>query len=49
MHASRRSFLASASGALVAFAALDWRQVALAAEHAHVAAESPDPALANLS
>lgn len=49
MHAGRRSFLAGASGALAAFAALDWRQVALAAEHAHAAAESPDPVLANLS
>lgn len=49
MDAGRRSFLVGASGALAAFAALDWRQVARAAEHAHAAAASPDPVLANLS
>lgn len=49
MHTSRRSFLAGASGALAAFAALDWRQVAEAAEHAHAAAGNPDAALNVLS
>ncbi len=49
MDAGRRSFLAGASGALAAFAALDWRQVAEAAEHAHAAAGSPDAVLNVLS
>lgn len=49
MDKSRRSFLGGASGALVAFAALDWRQVAEAAAHAHDAAGSADPVLVNLS
>lgn len=49
MDAGRRSFLAGASGALAAFAALDWRQVAEATEHAHAAAENPDAVLNVLS
>ena len=41
MDAGRRSFLASTTGALAALAALDWSEVARAAEHAHAAAADP--------
>ena len=41
MDAGRRSFLASATGALAALAALDWSEVARAAEHAHAVAADP--------
>jgi gluconate 2-dehydrogenase gamma chain len=49
MHAGRRSFLASATGALAALAALDWSEVAQAAEHAHAAAADPSTSFANLT
>jgi len=45
----RRSFLAGASGALFALAALDWRQVARAATQAQQAADSPDAVLSLLT
>ena len=41
MDAGRRSFVASATGALAALAALDWTEVARAAEHAQAAAAAP--------
>jgi gluconate 2-dehydrogenase gamma chain len=49
MDVSRRSFVASATGALAALAALDWAEVARAAEHAHAAAGDPSTALTTLS
>jgi gluconate 2-dehydrogenase gamma chain len=41
MDEGRRSFIASATGALAALAALDWTEVARAATHAHAAAVDP--------
>lgn len=41
MDVNRRSFVVSATGALAALAALDWSEVALAAEHAHAAVADP--------
>ena len=49
MDAGRRSFVASATGAIAALAALDWTEMARAAEHAHAAAVDSSTALATLS
>lgn len=49
MEVSRRSFVASATGALAALAALDWSEVAQAAQHAHLAASGPATAFTNLT
>jgi gluconate 2-dehydrogenase gamma chain len=49
MDAGRRSFIASATGTLAALAALDWTEVARAAEHAHVAAGDPAAAFTALT
>lgn len=49
MDTDRRGFLAGASGALVALAALDWRQVARAAAQAGKAAAGADPDLTTLT
>lgn len=49
MDAGRRSFLASATGALAALAALDWSEVARAAQHAHAAVADTSTAFANLT
>lgn len=49
MDAGRRSFVASATGALAALAAFDWMEVARAAEHAHAAAGDPATAFITLT
>jgi len=49
MDAGRRSFLVSTTGALAALAALDWSEVARAAQHAHAAASDPSTAFTNLT
>jgi gluconate 2-dehydrogenase gamma chain len=49
MDVNRRSFVASATGALAALAALDWSEVAQAAQHARAAAADPSAAFANLT
>jgi gluconate 2-dehydrogenase gamma chain len=49
MDTGRRSFLAGASGALVAFAALDWHPLARAAAQAQQMAAGPDPQFTVLS
>lgn len=49
MDVNRRSFVVSATGALAALAALDWSQVARAAQHAHAAAADASTAFANLT
>ena len=49
MDAGRRSFLASTTGAFAALAALDWSEVARAAQHAHAAASDPSTAFTNLT
>lgn len=45
MDTGRRSFLLGASGALVSFSALDWRQLARAAAQAERSAAEADPVL----
>lgn len=49
MDVSRRSFVASATGALAALAAFDWSEVAQAAQHAHAAAADSSTAFTNLT